>query len=85
MRQRTWKVLERGRVPEGARLTEYTCECGHDAMLPVLGVPLAQLGQGIVFDRGPYAMPEVVQCRNCRRVFATEATGAANGDGDDVR
>lgn len=68
----TWAVLDRGDVPEGdgARMIEYECaHCGHEAELPVLGLPLAQLGHGVVFDTGRHAMPRVIRCRNCRRTF----------------
>lgn len=68
----TWDVIDRGDVPEGlsARSMEYTCiHCGYEAELPVLGLPLAQIGQGIVFDRSPYAMPRTIRCRKCRRTF----------------
>jgi hypothetical protein len=71
----TWKVLDRGRVPEsGPRVTtvSYTCpRCGRDAEMPVLGRPIAQLaGGGIVFDNdGVNALPSAIECRSCRRRF----------------
>ncbi len=69
-REKTWKILKRGRVPEQSLTVEFTCpSCGREAMLPVLGLPMAQIHGGIVFDIGDYAMPSVVQCRACRRVF----------------
>lgn len=71
----TWAVLDRGDVPEGAqaRLIEFTCiHCGFEGDIPVLGLPLAQVGQGIVFDRQPYAMPKTIRCRYCRRTFEVE-------------
>jgi hypothetical protein len=71
MRVKTWKVLDRGAVPSDARRVQYTCTfCGREAELPVVGTPIAQIEQGIVFDtdrRG--IMPPVIQCRKCRRIF----------------
>lgn len=71
----TWKVIDRGRVPEfAANSVEFSCPgCGWEASLPVLGTPLAQLHSGIVFDRGEHAMPRVIKCRKCRRRFEMEA------------
>ena len=75
MRVRTWKVLDYGEVPEGSPTCSYSCRCGYEAELPVLGRPLAQMGfSGIVFDNdGPYALPTTVQCRKCRRILTNEA------------
>lgn len=70
MRVCTWKVLDFGDVPTDARQVTYTClGCGRGALLPVLGVPLAQLEHGIVFDGGPRAIPKIIQCRRCRRTY----------------
>ena len=70
MRQATWKIIDRGEVPERAGTVEYDCPaCGREALLPVLGLPIAQIGAGIVFDTGKHAMPAVIQCRHCRRCF----------------
>jgi hypothetical protein len=77
MRQATWKILNRGRVPKQTRQIFFTClKCGHDAVLPVLGIPMAQIGQGIVFDIGDYAMPKIIECRKCRRRYQLESNGS---------
>ncbi len=67
----TWKIIEPGRVPEkGVTVVPFACHgCGHEAELPVLGMPLAQFSGGIVFDVGDHAMPRVIECRHCRRRF----------------
>jgi hypothetical protein len=70
MRKATWKILDRGRVPVICSHVEYMClGCGREAELPVLGLPMAQIGQGIVFDIGDHAMPKRIECRKCRRRF----------------
>ncbi len=70
MRKATWKIIDRGRVPEISPHVELTClSCGHEAELPVLGLAIAQLDFGIVFDIGDHAMPAEIQCRKCRRKF----------------
>ena len=68
-KKKTWKILDRGEVPRVTNVIEYHCECGVDAMLPVSGLAIAQLGKGLVFDRGPYSMCKVIQCRSCGRVL----------------
>jgi predicted RNA-binding Zn-ribbon protein involved in translation (DUF1610 family) len=69
MRTYTWNVIDRGEVPEGARQVFYTCAgCGRDALLPVVGLVIAQIGSGLVFDVGPCATPKIIKCRKCRRV-----------------
>lgn len=70
----TWKVINRGLVPDPApNHAEFACPgCGWEASLPVLGTPLAQLQSGIVFDTGINAMPQVIECRKCRRRFEME-------------
>lgn len=75
MRVKTWRIIDRGRVPEGAATVSYTCQrCGHEAEMPVKGRALAQLaGGGIVFDTNEQgAIPATVQCRKCRRIFTTD-------------
>lgn len=74
MRVKTWKVIDRGDVPDGAPTVPYECVCGHEAQLPVRGRPLAQIaGGGIVFDTNErYGLPPTVQCRKCRRILTTE-------------
>lgn len=79
MRRKTWDVLDRGDVPTGACEMLYSCpHCGREAALPVVGVPLAQLGGGgIVFDGGEGLLPVAIRCRACRSVFGTELPGEA--------
>lgn len=73
MRQATWKIRKRGIVPKLARLIDFTCtRCGHEAKLPVLGLPMAQIGMGVVFDTGRYALPKEIECRKCRRRYRSE-------------
>lgn len=69
---RDWKVIIPGKViGDGVRRIEFTCtKCGVDSMLPVIGLALAQLEDGIVFDTGTYATPDEIQCPNCRRVLS---------------
>ena len=71
----TWKIINRGTVPNPAPNTVlYACMgCLREAELPVVGVVLAQLDMGLVFDPGPHAIPRVIQCRHCRRRFEMEA------------
>ncbi len=69
MRRATWKIIDRGKVPAIASHVDYSCECGHEAKLPIMGLPMAQIGMGIVFDIGGSAMPKLIQCRKCRRQF----------------
>ena len=70
MKRKTWDILDYGEVPEDAPKLEFTCEnCGTDADLPHLGVAIAQVGAGIVFDTEKYAMPARIRCRACRRIF----------------
>ncbi len=66
-----WRVIDRGGVPEhGSNMVDYTClNCGVESRLPVLGAAIAQVGQGLVFDTGSFAMPAVIQCRHCRRKY----------------
>ena len=71
MTRATWKIVDYGKVPIGAPMVEFDCpRCGRVALLPVVGVPLAQLHDGgIVFDIGQHAIPAQIQCRRCRRLF----------------
>ena len=63
---RTWKIIDRGSVPEQARKAELTClACGIVATIPVVGIVMAQVGHGLVFDIGEHDTPKVIQCRNC--------------------
>lgn len=66
-----WTILDRGKVPKKPSYqVDFTClNCMTAALLPVLGIPLAQAEQGIVFDPGRYAMPNKIQCPTCGRIF----------------
>lgn len=67
---RNWKVLDFGSVqPEKARKIEFTCmNCMRDALLPVIGIVLAQIDSGLVFDTcGSHSMPKQIQCPHCRK------------------
>lgn len=67
---RKWKVIDRGAVPDDAPEVPYLCmACETESLLPVVGVPIAQVGYGIVFDLGVHAMPKVIQCRKCRKFY----------------
>jgi hypothetical protein len=71
MARATWKIVDRGEVPEQAPSIVFACPgCGHDAELPVIGLPIAQVGGGLVFDSAPHATPLTIQCRRCRRTFS---------------
>ncbi len=82
MRVKTWKVLDRGIVPEDAATIPFECRCGREAELPVLGRVIAVSGghepgeadQALVFDIGRHAVPTKIQCRKCGRVLINEAT-----------
>lgn len=81
MRVKTWKILDRGKVPKNALTVTYDCpHCGHEAELPVKGRALAQIaGGGIVFDNDQKGeIPPTVQCRKCRRILTTEPEQAAD-------
>jgi len=68
-----WKILDRGTVPELAKTISYGCpHCHTDAELPVVGVAIAQIEAGVVFDPGPNAMPYEVQCTTCGHRFQLE-------------
>jgi len=70
---RRWRVLDRGKVPEGARETVYRCDgCGREGLLPVLGTPIAQQGSGLIFEPGKYAIPALIECHYCRRSYGLE-------------
>lgn len=78
MRVSTWRILDRGSVPEDARTIPWECACGTEAYIPVKGRVLAIMGDddtgdsSIVFDNdGPGALPRVIQCRRCGRVLTT--------------
>ncbi len=66
-----WRILKWGKFDRKlAREMMFTCTvCWHDAKLPVIGLPLAQLEDGVVFDTGTHDMPSEIQCPRCRRVL----------------
>lgn len=68
MRVKTWRIIDRGRVPDNAETVPYECPCGNEAEIPVSGRVLALAAGGIVFD-GEHAMPPTIQCRKCGRVL----------------
>ena len=70
MTRATWKILEWGAVPKNAPTLEFDCPgCGRAALIPIVGLPLAQMGGGVVFDNTEHHMPPAIQCRHCRRAF----------------
>jgi rubredoxin len=67
---RRWKIIKRGSVPERANKISFACpHCLEEAELPVVGLPLAQIAGGLVFDIGPKALPDEIQCPACRHRF----------------
>jgi len=72
---RDWTVIDRGEVPEeGAGVVLFTClECMTESNLPILGTPMAQVEQGIVFDIGAHAMPKIIECPSCNNRLISEA------------
>lgn len=65
-----WKIIDRGSVPEYSGTIPYSCPgCGADSELPVAGMPIAQIGNGVVFDSREHAIPKIIQCRKCRRKY----------------
>jgi hypothetical protein len=67
-----WRVLRYGADFDrnSARMVSLTClGCGHDADLPVVGLAIAQIGQGLVFDIGPRDTPKEIQCPRCRKIL----------------
>lgn len=71
---RPWRVLTRGVVPDPPTTTiEFACtNCEHEALMPVLGRPVAQLPNGaLVFDPGPQGLPAEVECPHCKHRFTT--------------
>lgn len=73
---RTWKILDLGDVPEDSAVTVLTCvRCGTDATIPVVGVAIAQVGAGLVFESKPYKTPRMIQCRKCGQVLEDSSEG----------
>lgn len=68
-----WRIIDRGRVPDPPScVIQFSCpNCGHEADLPVLGLPMAHLQSGVVFDLGDHAMPAEIRCKKCRKHFAS--------------
>lgn len=67
---KTWDVIDRGKVPEHAPVIMFSCpNCGTEAELPYVGIPMAQSGAAIVFDVGGHEIPRKIRCRYCRRSF----------------
>jgi hypothetical protein len=70
---RNWKVLDFGPMTADPEINhntiEFTCmNCMKDALLPVIGVVIAQLESGLVFDNlGRHAVPKQIQCPHCRK------------------
>lgn len=70
MRVKTWKVLDYGVVEPSAPTIEFGCLCGYEAMVPVRGRAMAQVGMGVVFDNTGGDLPASIQCRKCRRIYS---------------
>jgi len=71
-KRRTWKILEWSNRPPGAQATtvEMECpKCGHEADLEVIGTPIVGLELGFVFEGGNGSIPDLIQCRKCRRIY----------------
>ena len=69
---RRWKILDGSDANLGAGKhdIEYTCEnCGRDALLAVVGLPIAQVGNALVFDTDGCAMPNEIRCPFCRKSY----------------
>jgi len=73
-RKRTWKIIDRGSVSEDAPMVEYGGPCGHDAMLPVGGVVIAETSSGgLVFDEPVgNSLPPTIRCRKCGRTYTNK-------------
>lgn len=74
MKQRTWKILDRGEVRPDADMVSYGGPCGHEALLPINGTPVAEAAGGLlVFDPGEQAMPTKIRCRTCGVTYITSS------------
>lgn len=71
---RRWKVRKWPDRPAHTHEISYCCAngCMRESLLPVAGVPIAQVGMGIVFDTAEKALPVEIQCPWCRRAYTTE-------------
>lgn len=73
MTVKTWRILDRGTVPDDAVSVPYACVCGAEAMLPVQGRVIAQLADGVVFDTDQVGvLPATIQCRKCGRILTND-------------
>lgn len=60
-------MVESGEAPGELKDTEYMClECMNESLLGVVGIPLAQLGCGIVFNNHKHWMPKTIRCPHCK-------------------
>ena len=65
---RNWKIIKWTDPPEKPQKTPFTClHCVKESMLKVSGMAIAQLGDGLVFDKEGHRMPEVIECPHCRK------------------
>ena len=74
MKHPTWRILEIG-WPDGTLTSEVTFACPHcgwEADMPVVGLAIAQMEGGLIFDTGNHAVPHQIQCRSCRKRFEAE-------------
>lgn len=85
MRVKTWRVIDRGEVPEGSPTVPFTCRCGREAELPVVGRVIAINGSdeegdhGIFFDNDQDGKtPAIIQCRKCGHVLANGSVKEAD-------
>jgi hypothetical protein len=69
-----WRVIDLGNVPADAPWVAFDCpNCGEQAYLPIAGLPIAQLPDGIVFDSESRDIPRIIECRACRKRFERAA------------
>lgn len=71
---RNWKILKWPNRPERTTSIEYHCtKCGKDANLAVVGIAMAQIDRGVIFDTPLFSMPEAIECPYCRKQYELEA------------
>lgn len=65
---KNWIIIDWGKVPKtGHNTTDFTCvSCGEASRLPVVGLAIAQIDRGLVFDQSPHAVPDRIRCPRCR-------------------
>ena len=57
-----------------ARSVNLTCmNCLEESAIKVVGLALAQVEMGLVFDSSEYQMPQTIRCPHCRSTFTSEA------------